>query len=295
MKDIFKNVFKGKKKREIKTMPLSEDEVLEAVKPAKNIGGIQLLTGYSRSVGKQRNHNEDSLFALSSYLTDLTKEIPFGIYIIADGMGGHLMGDIASNTAIKAFSRNLLEKLYLPSLDLEIHFPTESLQEIMENCIQTAQVAVQKAAPGGGTTLTAALILGEQVTMAHVGDSRAYFIFPDGRTQKLTYDHSLVHRLVELGQIEEKEAHTHPQRNVLYRAIGQAEPYKPDIATFQLPKPGKILLCSDGLWSTIPEEEIFKIILNAPNSAVACNQLVDAANAAGGPDNISVILVEVKN
>jgi serine/threonine protein phosphatase PrpC len=167
----------------------------------------------------------------------------------------------------------------------------ESIQEIMESGVKEAHKAVIRTAPGGGTTMTSALVVGEQITIAHVGDSRAYFIYPDGRIQVITQDHSLVHRLQELGQITEKEAFNHPQRNVLYRAIGQNEPFRPDITSYQFPHPGFLMLCSDGLWGVIPETEIFRIVTTNKNPSIACNKLVDAANAMGGPDNISVILV----
>jgi serine/threonine protein phosphatase PrpC len=291
--ETIRKLFRKEKKDEVKTTPLSEEELKEVVKPIQNMGSVQLITGVGRNIGKQRDHNEDSLFSMSSYLSEGNRETPFGIFIVADGMGGHLFGDVASNVAVKAFTRNIFEKLLIPILNNEAQMPTESLQEIMESSVQSAQTSVQKYAPSGGTTLTAALVMGEQVTIAHVGDSRAYFFYPDGRTQKLTYDHSLVHRLVEIGQIEEKDAKSDPRRNVLYRAVGQAEPYKPDIATFQLPHPGKILLCSDGLWGVLSDEEIFKIIMSSHSVSEGCNGLINAANNAGGPDNISVILVDI--
>ena len=162
----------------------------------------------------------------------------------------------------------------------------------MQNGISESQQAVIRHAPGGGTTLTSAFILGDQVTLAHVGDSRAYFIYPDGRMQTVTRDHSLVRRLQELGQISDKEAAEHPQRNVLYRALGQSEPFEPDINTYPFPNGGYLMLCSDGLWNVISESEIFPIIKSAPSLSVACQRLIDAANNAGGPDNISVILVQ---
>jgi serine/threonine protein phosphatase PrpC len=162
----------------------------------------------------------------------------------------------------------------------------------MEQGIVEAQRAVLLNAPGGGTTLTAAMVIGDQITLSHVGDSRAYFIFPDGRIESITQDHSLVRRLQDLGQIDEKEASIHPQRNVLYRALGQREPFRPDIVTLTLPHPGYILLCSDGLWGSVPDMEILRIIYAAENPAVACHNLVEAANQAGGPDNISAILVQ---
>ena len=102
--------------------------------------------------------------------------------------------------------------------------------------------------------------MGDQVTIAHVGDSRAYFIYPDGKMHTITRDHSLVRRLIELGQLTEREAASHPQRNVLYRALGQGEPFEPDVSTHQFPRPGYLLVCSDGLWGVLSDEEILAII-----------------------------------
>jgi protein phosphatase len=151
---------------------------------------------------------------------------------------------------------------------------------------------VIKLAPGGGTTLTAAFVLGDQVTLAHVGDSRAYFIYLDGRIQPITRDHSLVRRLQELGQISDREAAEHPQRNVLYRALGQSEPFEPDINTYPFPNAGYLMLCTDGFWGVVPESDVFPIIQSSPNLSIACHRMIEAANANGGPDNISVILVQ---
>ncbi len=132
----------------------------------------------------------------------------------------------------------------------------EPLQEMMRAAITEAQRAVTQAAPGSGTTLTAALVLGQQMTIGHVGDSRAYALHLDGRAEVLTRDHSLVKRLEELGQISSEEAANHPQRNVLYRALGQGEVLEPDIFTSPFPQPGYLLLCSDGLWSVLPDDNL---------------------------------------
>jgi serine/threonine protein phosphatase PrpC len=139
--------------------------------------------------------------------------------------------------------------------------------------------------------LTTALIVGNQLLIAHVGDSRAYVIYPDGRLQTITRDHSLVKRLEELGQITSSEAASHPQRNVLYRALGQGEPFEPDVTNFPLPLDSYLLLCSDGLWGVVPEKELLEIILSGASPQQACQAMVEAANQAGGPDNISVILI----
>ncbi len=299
--NFLKKIFAGEKSKPITTRPLVEniqtapltEEQLQVVSiPSVSMTPAHFLVGCGQSVGRQRDHNEDTLFSLSAVLSDGNNEIPFGLFAVADGMGGYEYGELASSAAARTLAETILTKIYLPHIGLEGASGGESLQEIMDSAVTRAQQAVSKKAPGGGTTLTAALVIGEQVTITHVGDSRAYFIFPDGRMQLITQDHSLVRRLVELGQITEQEAAVHPNRNVLYRALGQAEPFRPDIQTLPMPHPGYLMLCSDGLWGLVTEAEIFQIIASARNPSVACKNLVDAANVAGGPDNISVILVQ---
>jgi len=253
----------------------------------------QLIVGIGHSAGKQRDHNEDSLFTLTSTLFSDEIRLPFGLYIVADGMGGHQHGEIASGIAVRAMAGLVINEVFSPLISLPPTDPTESLQEIMRRGIQAAHLAILKQTPGGGTTLTGVLILGDQMTIAHVGDSRAYTIHPDGRIQVLTRDHSLVKRLVELGQITSAEAAVHPQRNVLYRALGQGEPIDAEIVTVPSPKSGYVLLCSDGLWGVVAEQEVFDLVTSAPSPAQACQSLVAAANAAGGPDNITAILIRL--
>lgn len=295
MLGFFKRLFGNHEKTDpnnVQTAPLSEDLMVDVASVSVPFRPAQLRVGSGQSAGKQRDHNEDTIFTLNSILADGATELPFGIFVIADGMGGHQHGEIASGAAARAFADYLIRRLYLPFLNGDSESQSESLLEVMENGVREAQHAVTRKAPGGGTTLTAALVLGEQVTLAHVGDSRAYFIYPDGRIQAITQDHSLVRRLLELGQITEDEAKVHPNRNVLYRALGQSDPFRPDIHTHPLPQPGYMLLCSDGLWGVVPDTEIFRIVINASDLSMACHELVEAANAGGGPDNISVVLVE---
>jgi PPM family protein phosphatase len=275
----------------IKTAPLSEEQLEAVSKPELNMSPPQLLVGTAQSVGLQREHNEDTLYAMQAILADGNNDLPFGIFVVADGMGGHQNGEVASGSAARSLSEYLIARFYTPFLSSD-GGSGESIHEIMESGVREAQRAVLRSAPGGGTTLTCALLLGEQVTLAHVGDTRAYFIYPDGRMRVITQDHSLVRRLQDLGQIDEKEATVHPQRNVLYRALGQTEPFRPDINTHTMPRPGFLLICSDGLWGVVPEDEIYRIVYGSPNPSLACHQLVEAANAAGGPDNITAILVQ---
>lgn len=294
MLELIKRIFKKPKSVpiDVKTAPLS-DEQLQSVSSSKvPVKPSQLLFATGQSVGNQRDHNEDSLFALGTVLSDGDSEVPFGIFIVADGMGGHQHGEIASSVAARAMAEYLVMRVYPSLLGMQAKPLSEPLQELLDNGVREAQVAVVRKAPGGGTTLTTALIIGDQVTLAHVGDSRAYFIYPDGRIQVLTQDHSVVRRLVELGQMTEKDAAVSTQRNVLYRALGQADPFRPDISNYLMPQSGYLLICSDGLWGVITDSDIFEVVTKEANPAVACAKLVERANAAGGPDNISVVLVQ---
>jgi len=251
----------------------------------------QLISACGQSNGLQRDHNEDSIYSLNTVVADGKAEFPFGLFIVADGMGGHLHGEIASQVAVRTVAKYVIANVYYKMISINAEPMDKSLQEIIETAIQEAQKAVLYYAPGGGTTLTCALILGDQVTIGHVGDSRAYFLFPDGRTIRISQDHSLVQRMVDLNEITEEEALAHPNRNVLLRALGQSDPVRPDIQTHQIPHKGSLLLCSDGLWGVVSDTEISQIAIQSEDPSIACHHMVEAANKAGGPDNISVILV----
>ncbi len=298
MKNRILSWFKGKKTKPldtqaaVDTVPLSEDQMKDTMVAGRHLEPQHLAFGIGQSVGKQRDHNEDNVFALSLAFGGETSGYPIGLFIIADGMGGHQYGEVASSTAVRTLAGSLLKHFY-PFRENPNESMDESLQELMRTAINEAQKAVMQAAPGSGTTLTAALILGQQMTIGHVGDSRAYVIHPYGNGESLTRDHSLVKRLEELGQISSEEAAIHPQRNVLYRALGQGEALEPDIFTAPFPQPGYLLLCSDGLWSVVSENNLFNIVLAANGLQNACQQLLTAANEAGGPDNISVIIVHL--
>ncbi|HEY9077387.1 MAG TPA: protein phosphatase 2C domain-containing protein [Anaerolineaceae bacterium] len=252
----------------------------------------QIQFGCGQSVGMQRDHNEDTLFTLSTVLADGGGQIPAGIFIIADGMGGHLHGEVASGIAVREMAGHLMGKLVQGYLGVGSSDDVGDLMEIMSTGAVKAHKAVTQNAPGGGTTLTAALVIADRITVAHVGDSRLYFITPDGEGRVMTEDHSLVRRLQDMGEISEAEALVHPQRNVLYQALGQPEPLKPEIKSLTFPRPGWILLCSDGLWGVAPEREIIRIILENGDLPKACQLLVETANKYGGPDNISAILIQ---
>lgn len=276
------------------TAPLSDMQINEIIN-SQNLKYEmkQLVAGVGQSVGKQREHNEDSVLALTATLAGSAESIPFGIYIVADGMGGHQFGEVASNAAVRIIGGNIMKKFHSYFFNLPTQNLQESLQELMESSINEAHQYVQREAPGSGTTVTAALVLGQQVTIAHVGDSRAYSIFPDGRIDPITRDHSLVKRLEELGHLSKDEAANFPHRNVLIRALGQGEALEADIFTVPFPQTGYLMICSDGLWGVVNEKDLFHAITDTPNLQRACQNMVEAANIAGGPDNITVILAQM--
>ena len=253
----------------------------------------QLQSQAASSTGKVRTHNEDALFSLSTQVCLQAQHRALGLYIVADGMGGHVDGERASSLAIQAASRVLLHKFFDP-LTLEPPFPSgKSVEALLNQAMQAAQMAVLEGVPGGGSTLTLALVLERQVYYAHVGDTRLYLYTHSGGLQALTRDHSVARRLVDLGQLNAAEAQVNPLRNSLFRALGQGEGFSADFGEVTIEAPAKLLLCSDGLWGTLPEDTLVKSLQAEPLPVDAAWKLVQTANAAGGADNISVIIVDI--
>ncbi len=301
MAEFFRKLFGDKSKssrinqiNSATTAPLSNKQV-EAILDSQNVQYDlqQLIAAFGQSVGKQREHNEDSLVAITASLAGNAANVPFGLYVVADGMGGHQFGEVASNAAIRVLAGQVMRKFHSFLFNMPTQQPEEPLQEIMESAFQEAHRIVQREAPGSGTTLTAALVIGQQITIGHVGDSRAYAVYTGGRVEQLTRDHSLVKRLEELGHLNKEEAANFPHRNVLIRALGQGEALETDVFTVPFPHNGYLMLCSDGLWGVVADQDILRSINNAPNLQRACQNMVDAANSAGGPDNITVVLAQM--
>ena len=297
--EFFRKLFGGEdEKPEIvetaTTAPLSEEQIQSILQgPNVQFDLQQLMAASGQSVGKLRELNEDSLLTITTTLAGNSGSLPLGLYIVADGMGGHQYGEVASNAAVRVVAGYVMRKFQPYLFSLKPAPPDESLQEIMQTAVREAQKTIQSEAPSSGTTLTAALVLGQQVTVAHVGDSRAYHLYADGRAEVITRDHSLVKRLEELGHISPDEAENYPHRNVLYRALGQGEILEADVFTVTFPQAGYLMLCSDGLWGVVADQDMFRIIKEAPSLERACQNLVEAANTAGGPDNISVIIAQM--
>ncbi len=223
--------------------------------------------------GKVRNNNEDSYHADGR------------LFIVADGMGGHRGGEVASAVAIESFIAFERKNGHLP--------PLLRLRE----GITAANRAVLKLAgeepelEGMGTTFTAILVE-RGVYLGHVGDSRAY-IWREGSLRLMTRDHSLVERMVREGFISPREARFHPQRNVILRALGIAGGLEVDLDEMEVRPGDRLLLCSDGLTCCVEDGEIEDMLSDIPDLESCCHALVDAANARGGLDNITVVLVEL--
>jgi PPM family protein phosphatase len=236
-------------------------------------------------VGRRRDKNEDA------FLVDPA----MGLYAVADGMGGHAAGEIASKLAMEALEDSMRGSVWSPgSAD------TDDAARRLENAVQEANrricdsIRIHDERRGMGTTLVALLAAGQKAVLAHVGDSRAYLV-RGGSLVRLTSDHSWVNEQVKLGYLSDEDAQRHPMRNIVTRALGS----RPEVATDRTVEdmlPGDIyLLCSDGLNSMLSDSEIQTLVVRhrgEPESA--CRALVAAANACGGEDNVTVVVVEVR-
>jgi serine/threonine protein phosphatase PrpC len=250
-----------------------------------------LTVAKASDIGQVRGRNEDAFLVIDATLQNDGGLTPLGLYIIADGMGGHQKGEVASSTAVRVAACHIIQDVFVPFLSEEGQDSQRSpINEALIDAVEAANLAVHTQVPEAGTTLTAALIFGHRVYLAHVGDSRAY-VFSQGTLQQITQDHSLVARLVELGQATPEEALTHAHRNVLYRAIGQAGSLEVDTYMQPFSEGSCLLLCSDGLWGTVSDQEIADTLAIASSPQNALERLIAMANQSGGSDNITAILV----
>lgn len=248
----------------------------------------------AQSVGKTRTHLEDSALAFTMELFLPERPVTLGIYMVADGMGGHDHGEVASKIAIQVSAAALTQTLIDPLRQGELLPSHQEVLALIEKAFFQAQEQVLQDVSGGGTTLTLVVLLEKHLYYGHIGDSRLYFRSSHTDFQPLTQDHSLVRRLVDLGQVSEVEALHHPQRNVLFRAIGQTEGFKVDLGHLDLIEPTQLLICTDGLWGLADDEEMLELIKSEHGNANIAEQLCELANNAGGTDNISVIFVEIR-
>jgi len=241
-------------------------------------------------VGRQRQHNEDAFLV----------EPDAKLFLVADGMGGHAAGEIASRIAVDSITEFILhtkedDGTWPHAYDENLMRSTNRLMAAVRMANTRVLEAMRKDARlrGMGTTVVACLGGdGNVMSVAHVGDSRAYLI-RDSTLSRITNEHSWVFEQVQAGMLTEQEAEKHPLRNVITRALGGALQVVPDASEVET-KPGDVfLLCSDGLTGMVPEEEILRVVTqNRDNLEAACQKLIETANERGGLDNITAILAK---
>lgn len=277
---------------------------------------VVLQSGHFTDVGLVRELNEDSVLALNITQYYESVQTQIGLYIVSDGMGGEAAGEVASRVTVRAVAEWVTDKLISASLksthEEKIAAPTQTgglrlavanghemattemlkLAVIAANREVIAYAAANPQERGLGATVTVAMVVGEVLTIAHVGDSRCYLLTGDQLAQ-LTEDHSLVQKMVNTGNLTLSEARNHPYRNVIYRSIGSDEQLDIDIVRRRLKSGDTLMLCSDGLNGMLGDDQIRDILLVNADPNNAAKELVVAANAAGGVDNTSVIVVRI--
>lgn len=231
----------------------------------------QLAWGVRTDVGLVRGHNEDA-YTLAPPL-----------FAVCDGMGGHEAGEVASAIAAEAIEKNAPDELDDVALGAAIEAANLAI-------INSAEQGVGKA--GMGCTATAVMLVGEKMAVAHVGDSRCYLL-RGGTLVRVTHDHSYVEELVDAGEITADEARVHPARSIITRALGSDPELYADHFTLDVEKGDRIILCSDGLNSMVPDDQIEDVAITSPTPQDCANGLVDAALASGGHDNVTVLVIDV--
>lgn len=227
--------------------------------------------GSRTDIGCLRDHNEDSLVVTPP------------LFAVADGMGGHAAGEVASEIAVRVLSELAPEHPDVEALG-------RAIEEANRAVIQAAREG--RGRQGMGTTMTAAMLEGERLVIAQVGDSRAYLLH-QGKLQQLTRDHSLMADMIEAGQLTPEEARTHPQRSVITRALGSDTHLHPDIYEINVETGDRLLICSDGLSGMVFDDEIENTLRRVQDPQRCASQLVNEAIAAGGHDNVTVIVADV--
>lgn len=240
-----------------------------------------MLQAFSMTdIGKRRKLNQDYVFVSACPIGNLPN-----LFIVADGMGGHNAGDYASKYTVEIIEEHIRESCLMA--------PTE----ILEDAIRAANAYIRERAQedetlsGMGTTVVAATVADTLLQVANVGDSRLYIANKNGIRQ-ITRDHSLVEEMVRMGGIDRQAARSHPDKNIITRAVGALDTVEADFFRVDLKAGDLILLCSDGLTNMLEDEDIWEILENDGSLSEKGRRLIGAANENGGKDNIAVILID---
>ena len=236
--------------------------------------------GFRSDTGKKRENNQDAFFVMPEA----------GIFLVADGVGGHNSGEVASRTTMTDIAGFIRENP-IPDSEGDDILIDYFLSLITEVNTHVREMAQDTAPRGMATTLLMLYIKADTAYVINIGDSRAYLI-RDGEISQITEDHTFVHDLVKKGIITEVQAQTHPDRNMITRAIGAEKSVEPDFYMFKIYPQDIILMCTDGLYNEVSKEDICRMALGAQNMREACARLVDAANDNAGSDNITVVGVK---
>lgn len=230
-------------------------------------------------IGLERTVNQDYVY----YSLNGIGKLP-NLFIVADGMGGHKAGDIASRYTVESFVALVEQSKEKDTISIINNAVTVVNDMLLEKARESADYE------GMGTTLVAATIYDQKLLVANVGDSRLYIAGSD--ITQITRDHSLVEEMVSMGEIDRKEARTHTQKNIITRAIGGCDTVEAEMFSVDLKQGEKIVMCSDGLSNMVEDADILKVIKNSGDIKEAVEKLVKMANANGGRDNISVMIIE---
>jgi serine/threonine protein phosphatase PrpC len=255
---------------------------------------LALKVGSHLDPGIRRKHrpNEDALLVTQGIVPSAppnTLPIPFALLIVADGVGGQAHGQEASRLAVQS-----LAEYVSGSFSSQQMKPEDFLTAAVQNANQSVYQHNREQRDHMGTTMTAALVMDATAYVAHVGDSRLYLYRQPTGLAQITRDHSVVATLVEAGVIKSEDIYTHPMRNHIYRSLGEKTTVEVDVNTIPLAAGDLLLLCSDGLWEMVRDQQIAAILTTPmPNPAETAHALVQAALAGGGEDNVSVIVAQV--
>jgi serine/threonine protein phosphatase PrpC/ribosomal protein L37E len=256
---------------------------------------MNMAIGQKSDTGMVRELDEDGLFVLTMSRTLESVQDTVALFVVADGMGGHEGGEIASKVAIQTMANILLHNVFIPELE-GIDLAPDEIQDWMRRAGEVANDQVylerQKRQNDMGTTLTAALLKNWTLYLAHIGDCRAYR-WGEAGLEQLTTDHSVVASMVAAGTAAPDEIYTHPQRSVIYRCVGDQPSVEVDTDVQPINPGDRLVLCCDGLWEMLRTEGIEDVLLRESDPQQACEILVEQANLAGGNDNISVLIVQL--